>query len=322
MGLIYSNIPELEGSNTEIVLANLSETERELESIIERRIANLSELAEAILHDGGDSDIVKSIILSIKSEGRADFGNVLDQNRQVADAVFSKYSLVDRLTVFKELFGKFSVEELNSNVSFLSAVEYEIPDSALERIAYMKNSYNDIAYMQFSALLSSPRAAYFGSVSEVCESVYNGECEYCILPIETSVDGKLLSFYELILKYNYKINAVYDLQREDGYTRYALLGKKYVINGNIQLSKIRNKYLEFVMNGNESPALDEIMSAASFCSLKLRRIDTLNVSNSKMANGANICPIFRIDGSDFKTFLAYLSIDCPDIDILGIYSQI
>lgn len=320
MGLIYSNIPELEGSNTEIVLTNLSHTERELESLIERRVANISELAEAILHDGGDPDIIKSIILSIKSDGRADSGNVLDQNRQVADAVFSRYSLVERLTVFKELFVMLGADE-PENVSDNHEV-LEISNEASERIAYMKNSYNDIVYMQFSALLTSPRAAYYGSASEVCESVYNGECEYCILPIETSGDGKLLSFYELILKYNCKINAVYDLQREGGYTRYALLSKKHSMIGTAQLSKIRNKYIEFIISGNESPALDEIMCAASFCSMKLRRIDTLNISNQKSASFSGICPIFRIDGSDLKTFLTYLSIDCPDINILGIYTQI
>ena len=100
MGLIYSNIPELEGSNTEIVLSNLSELESDIEKIIEKRLAHLAELADAILRDGDDPDIIKSILLSIKSEGKADSGNVIESNRPAADAVFSRMSLVERLTHF------------------------------------------------------------------------------------------------------------------------------------------------------------------------------------------------------------------------------
>lgn len=321
MGLIYSNIPELEGSDTEIVLSNLSDSELALEAVIEKRLANLVELAESILNDGGESDIIKSIILSIKSEGTADSGNVINQNRQTADAIFAKFALIERLILFKELCDRISKDNTNVMKYFLSGDELTVSDEASERIAYLKNSYNDIAYMQFSALLNSPRAAYFNSVADVCESVFKGDCEYCILPIETSGDGKLLSFYELILKYNYKINAVYDLHGDGGYTRYALLGKKCDM-GAIHKLKSKNKYLEIVMRENEAPSLDEVLSSASFCSFKLRRIDTLNVFHSKNSSGTEICPVFRVDGADLQPFLAYLAIDCPDIKVLGIYTQV
>ena len=67
MGLIYSDIPELEGSNTEIALSNLSALEVSFEELIEKRLAHLSELADAILMDGGDPDVVKSIFLLMLS---------------------------------------------------------------------------------------------------------------------------------------------------------------------------------------------------------------------------------------------------------------
>ena len=127
---------------------------------------------------------------------------------------------------------KLNGEKRNVEKLFNTESEEPISEDASERIAYLKNSYNDAAYIQFAALFSSPRAAYFASVSDVCENVYNGSCEYCILPVETSVDGKLLSFYETILKYNFKINAVYDLQSENGYTRYALLSKRFTVRNN------------------------------------------------------------------------------------------
>lgn len=322
MGLIYSNIPELEGSDTSVVLNNLADSEYALEALIEKRIANLSELSEAILKDGGDADIIKSIVLSIRSESGADSGNVIDQNRPVADAIFSKFSLIERLTLFKEIFEKIEIESKDMSRHFPKEEEIVVSDDAYERIAYLKNSYNDIAYMQFSTLLDSPRAAYFSSISDVCESVYKGECEYCILPVETSGDGKLLSFYELLIKYNYKINAVFDLHGDGGYTRYALIGKKYGLGTNSLRSKNKNRYFEFVLTDNDSVSLSDILSAAEFCSMKLKRIDTLNVTHDKNSAGVKICPVFRVDGADLHTFLAYLNIDCADVEFLGLYTQI
>lgn len=322
MGLIYSDIPELEGSNTEIALSNLAELEEVLEILVEKRLAHLSELAAAILLDGGDPDIIKSIILSIRSEGIADSGNVIDENRHVADAIFSKVSLIERLTVFKEAFGKNGADRKHLSRYLTGDHEITVNENAAERIAYLKNSYNDIAYMQFSSLFNSPRAAYFGSVTDVCESVYNDMCEYCILPVETSTDGKLLSFYEMILKYNFKISAVYDLQGEVGYTRYALLGKRLFFNHTGFRSKAKNRYLEFVITENDNLNLEDLLCAAGYCSLKLRRVDTLNIQKNKNAENAYICPVFRADGADLHTFLSFLMIDCSDFIPIGLYLQI
>ena len=322
MGLIYSDIPELEGSNTEISLANLSELEGQIESIIEKRFAHLSELADAILQDGGDTDVIKSIFLSIKSDGNADSGNVLEENRHAADAIFSKISLLERLTLFKETFEKLSIEKKEIFKQYWNDIEFEMSDEASERVAYLKNSYTDAVYLQFSSLLASPRAAYFNSITDVCENVYKGSCEYCILPIETAGDGKLLSFYELILKYGFKINAVYDLTLDGGYTRYALVSKRFAAYGNSLRSKARNRYFEFVLPGNENVSIEELLCASSFCSLKLRRIDTLNFQTDKSGRYPCVCPVFRVDGSDMVTFLSFLAIDCPDFIPIGLYMQI
>ena len=176
--------------------------------------------------------------------------------------------------------------------------------------------------MQFSSLLRSPRAAYFGSVSDVCDSVYRGECEYCILPVETSSDGKLLSFYELIFKYNFKVISVYDLHGNSGYTRYALLGKSLAHEGSSIKSKTRNRYFEFAISSNDNVKLEDILCAAEFCSFKLRRIDTLNMNANGKDKEIYFCPIFRVDGSYMQTFLSFLAIDCPDFIPIGLYTQI
>ena len=59
MGLIFTDIPELEGSRTEIVLANLSELEEKFEALVEQRLSHLCELSDAVIRDGEDFDIIK-----------------------------------------------------------------------------------------------------------------------------------------------------------------------------------------------------------------------------------------------------------------------
>ncbi len=323
MGLIFTNIPELEGSNTEIVLSNLTCLENELEVIAEKRMAHLCELAGAIVGDGEDLDIIKSIILSIRSEGLADSGNIIDENRSAADAMFGKISLIERLIVFKEIFEKIDLDKHSFDSLLCVENASEAAQGAKDRIAYLKNSYNDIAYMQFSSLLHAPRASYFGSIADVCESVYNGECEFCILPIETSSDGRLISFYELIMKYGFKITAVYDLYGNgNDYTRYALLGRSFSFRDRELRKKARNRYFEFLIPSEDTVPLDDLLSATSFCRLKLRRIDTLNMRDDDGTKSAYTCPVLRTDGADIKTFLAFLAIDCPGFIPLGLYIQI
>ncbi len=318
MGLIYSNIPELEGSNTEVALSNLSELEENVEVLLEKRIAHISELASAIIEDGGEPDIVKSIILSIKSDGNVDSGNIINANHDEANFIFSKLSQVERLIVFKEIFSSIAIDKRSLNKWFDFDTDFKSTEEASDRIAYLQNSYTDSAFMQFSSLLSYPRAAYFESITDVCESVFNDGCEYCILPIETSNDGKLFSFYEMILKYSFKINAVYDLHSNDKneYTRYALLSKRLNFRKMLKL-KSKTRFFEFVFSDTENLPIDDLLTAAKFFSCKLQRIDTLTQNTSKL-----ICPVFKTDGLDLQTFLAFLKIDCSDFIPVGLYTQV
>ena len=100
-----------------------------------------------------------------------------------------------------------------------------------------------------------------------------------------------------------------------------LLGKKFTFYTTGLRSKARNRYFEFVLE-NDSMELEDLLCASSFCSMKLRRIDTLNVHGLKSGSESYVCPVFRVDGSDMQTFLAFLAIDCPDFVPIGIYMQI
>ena len=316
MSLIYSNIPELEGTDTEITLANLSELETELEKLFEKRIAHLCELARAIVKDGVESDLIKSIILSIRSDGEIDSDSVSSINTEEIGELFSKISLLERLIVFKEVFGEMPINLYESSES----IALPFPE-ANDRIAYVKNSYNDIVFGEFSDIIKDAKASYFDNTVDVCESVLLGKCQYCILPIETMRDGKLISFYKAIINYNMKICAEYDLINPDGvgYTRYALLGTTLGQNNKLKKTKNNCKYLEITYL-DENVSFGEILVAAEYFGLKLESVDTLFIN--EISEKKRFCAVFSAIGADIDALMTYLTVDYPDVSIVGLYQRI
>ena len=323
MGLIFSDIPELIGTNTEIALRNLSELENRLNLVIEERLAHIDELSHAITEDGEEIDIIKSIILSLKSESFCDNDEIIDKNAKGVNSIYSALSLRERLLICESILSSYSAGEKINYEMFWNVEKRPVTPKSKDRIAYLKSTYNDMAFLEFAKLLSSPCAAYYDSIANVCESVYNDTSEYCILPLETSTDGKLSSFYDLILKYGFNICAVYDLHHSDSsrHTKYGLISKSSAVHTTPLKTKSKIKYIEFVFEHDSYPSLTDVLSASEFCSMRLRRIDTLSILQNKSKTPL-ICPIFRVDTADLNTFLTFMAIDCPSFKLLGIYTQI
>ncbi len=316
MGLLFSNIPELDGTNTEIVLSNLSSIEHELSDVFEKRIAHLCELAQAIINDGGDIDVIKSIIVSIRSDGGISADDICIENSLELETLFSKISLLERVEIFKQLFKHIPAEKYNFYED-----EGIITHDSVGRIAYMQNSYNDSAFEYFASVLHDVKASYYETVSDVCGSVINGKCQYCILPIETKKDGKLISFYNAIVQNGLKINAEYELkdQTQNGYTRYALLGKAATLPPNQIKYKELAKYLEIIYSDTDNISLGELLTAAECFGLKPESVDTFTIK--PLGEKKYYCIVLSSVDADEKMFMTYLSVDCPDHVLIGLYQR-
>ena len=316
MGLIFSNIPELEGTNTEIVLSNLSSLESQLRSVFERRIAHLCELAHAIINDGGDIDLIKNIIVSVRADGGIQNEDVCSENINEMTALFSKISLIERLEIFKQVFELISAEKY----TFFDNSDYLSPDS-MGRISYIQNSYNDAVFEHFATVLHDVKASYYDTVTDVCESVVSDKCQFCILPVETLKDGKLISFYDVIIKNGLKINAEYQLEdiSQNGYTRYALLSKSIMLPPNQNMHKENTKHLEVIYGDTDNISLDEFLIAADYFGLKSEAVDTFKIEC--LGNKKHFCVEFVASDADEKMFMTYLAVDCPDHILLGLYQR-
>ncbi len=206
-------------------------------------------------------------------------------------------------------------------------------------IAYQHSIYADEAFLHFSRLLPSARAIYSDNFSGVCEQVFNGKCEYCILPLESTQDGKLVRFYQLIEKFELKIVLTCNVTTSDNRNSTVFgLCRRGLTWPHLMLPD-KAFCFEFVFwQEPEHAALGELLTAAAACSLSLVRVDCLPRSDEEILIGAGYpfalcleantegadghpCPPHKIE-REFLAFLLYLTLRSPTYLPLGIYQQI
>ncbi|MBQ7397412.1 MAG: hypothetical protein IJW09_01140 [Clostridia bacterium] len=201
-------------------------------------------------------------------------------------------------------------------------------------IAYQHSIYTDEAFLHFSRVLPTARAVYSDSFSGVCEQVFNGLCEYCILPLENSQDGKLVRFYNLIQKYELKIVLTCSVTTSDNRhsTTFGLC-RRGLLWPSLMLPDKPFSFEFLFWQEPEHASLGELLTAASACSLSLVRADCLPRSDEEILIGAGYpfalhfeaLPRDRASGEterDFLAFLLYLSVHSPTYLPLGIYQHL
>ena len=203
-----------------------------------------------------------------------------------------------------------------------------VDHEAAGKVAYQRNIFADEAYLHVSPYIRNPRAVYAGSFAGVCEQVYNGLCEYCILPLENSQDGKLLRFYGLIQKYELKIALTCDVTSSDKrhVTTFALCKRSLQSPLSLVYGVNRSVCFEFIFrqDSDDYPRLYDLLAAAQACSLRLLRVDCLPRSDDEIMVGAgypfNIS--LDVENGDLRSFLLFLALDAPICLPLGIYHHL
>ncbi len=220
MPYMNTNIPELGGFDTGVVLENLSTLFARQEPWLEAGIVQLSELADAIIRDAEqDPDTLYSILLSMQGYATEDLpSSALSYDGHLRN-MERGLGVYQKLLLYHFLYLK-----LGHLPTLAEHAERTVLPAAKGRIAYMNSAMVGKAYIRFAEHLGGCRAAEFDSFVDACEEVAGGLCEYCILPLYTSTDGQLMSFYRLIIKYRLQIVAVYDVDQHTGSLSHTTFG--------------------------------------------------------------------------------------------------
>jgi len=304
-------------NGNDIIFENLFHLDREQMMLFERNFAHVYELALYMSSTYVESEpFFQSDVFrhTYKSLCRREIngGDLLDENRRWIDKLQKHLSVLERVYLCDALNDIFDLKIFDDIMSPKSA-----EDSTEASVAYFHNFYTDEAYNKFSELLKNPRVVYESSFADVCEAVFDGIAEYCIIPIENSVDGKLVGFRNLIMKYELKILSLCEIPTGDeSSTTYALLGKNFVKTGVPE----ENGMFEFILSLNDDLSLSDIIRAAEYTGMKLRKIDSIPVSYSDGGYAYDI--VFSVGDADLECFLCFLMLEAPQFIPVGTYSYV
>lgn len=182
------------------------------------------------------------------------------------------------------------------------------------KIAYWySNIYAKDAYLKFERLFKSCAEIPVESFTAVCESIDDENSVLGIIPVINSADGRLMSFYRLLDKYDLKISAVCKIENPGGggFTKFALVGKQLA---DIDLKKKRT--IEFSTN----KAVSKFMSFAEIAVATIGEITSIPspYSDTEQLNYISILA----DQNAIHELWLYLYMFVGDADFIGMYSEI
>lgn len=306
-------------SPEDVIAQNLRETAERTRVLWEQEMAHLRELAAYVaeeatpnaefLHTLPDHSPPRFGELFQNLHANPRFGRQLEEIRATEQAVYLCQEICDLLRQR----APFAEEGL-----LLEEAE-EPTEHARGLIIYQRSGYADSAYLRFAPLLDAPRALYAHSFSAVCEAVYNGLSEFCILPIENSAEGQLNSFSRLIDRFELKTVATCDIPANDGVrsTRFALLRRDPVPL--TAPSERHHRYFACASPIAATPSPAKLLQAAHLCGLDLTRMDSRAALDAENGDERQVHLVFSAQKGDLAAFLIYLSMAAPQCEPNGIY---
>ena len=195
------------------------------------------------------------------------------------------------------------------------------PAGAHSKISFIKNKYNDLAFERFSKFVPNAKADYATSFKESCENVNDGFCEFCILPITSSSDGRLMSFYSLLDRYELKICAVTDIEDEDNSKtiRYACVGRSCIDRFEKKNSK-KEVIFEFLTVDSTNNALPLLLLCAKEADAEIVNVDSIPVEYSTHLHKFFFS--FKIPSQNALFFRLLTALTQENLTPIGIYKEI
>ena len=308
-------------SPEDIILTNLNETAERHASLFEQELAHISELVREWTQSiPKNEDLIPSLPDVGLEEVSTDRENHLAQSFDILQKLESIHTVEKNILLSREITQQISCESVDLIQMLLSESDAKEPVQS-PYIHYQKNSFTDTAYLRFAKLFQAPRARYTHSYQSSCEDVFNGLCEYCILPLENTAEGRMVGFLKLIDSYSLKLIATCDIFGSDmtKSTTFALLGKQIEpMNGKNQSDPL---YFELVCQIEENSIPTEWLTAATLSDLHITRLHTIPDGKN---DGKNVChAVFSVPSvTALATFLIYLSIKAPQFLPIGLYPHL
>ena len=307
---------------------NLERTAVQEASAVEKRFAHIKEkaslLARRMLREAGCSDLLEAVLTTDEAvrlyrESVSEavktplLGNV---NHAEEPFFFRQEKRFDRLYLCKCIAEAAGTHDLKSMIPLVLGGLSELPYGREKRVAFLRNRQASRAFERFAKYLGGVSAVYEDNFQNACESVYTGEATYAVIPISSTSDGRLNSFYRLMEKYELNIVLSCDVDSDDGEssTTFAL-----VYRDRVYIPTQGTPLLECKITFERISDLADLADAAEYFGATLESVEALPLLFSGRAGAFDM--IFGLSGADCAGLFSYLALEYPQAAAVGIYDR-
>ncbi len=308
---------------SEVTVENIKELAEKQSVLEERRILELSEMADEALRGfyasyGEDFGVYE--ILSYISIGAPSFvfegtDGALQENRKALLAFAERLSVAD-----KAAFAAMVYERMPAYGRKIAESDFFEKRECGSYVAFVKNALASEAYDVFAEELKEPRLRYAKDMKEAVSLLLSGDAGYAILPLEEGSGQRLTAVSELIFKEDLKINSVTPVFGPLGGAdmKYALVSRSISIP---DIAAGDDRYLEIRVAADGACILNEILSVAHEYEISPYRINTISfASDAESLQYYSL--VLKLEVGDFSKFLTYLTLFGIDYTALGIYKNL
>ncbi len=302
-----------------VTLENLAALSRDGARVAERRVCELSELADAAARFALELSLTGMRAGEILSLLADSFSELSADEVDSGLALHGAYSLLVCASDRAEL-SRLLVERLRGAGIPVTESELLAEERGGEVIAYVKNALADEAYDVFVQEMHSPRVTYSKSFREAADAVLGGDADYCLLPLEERGGARIAPTAELIYRRDLRINAVTPVFGFEGSAnmKYALLSSHFYVP---ELEPDDEGYLELRLSADGGEGLSELLSVAELYGIRIYSIATERY-DTEGETETLYSLVFKETGGGFAELLVYLMLFLPEFVAVGMYKNL
>lgn len=317
------------GSAFYAVEKNLKRTSFIMAGATEKSFAHLHEQANAIVKEivrqTGAKDILSAVLTSdeaahiyresfLYDREESFFADVNQKEEPYFKRALSRFFRYYLCDAIAKKGGERKLEEL---IPLVCGEFAEMPKTKEKTVAFLRNGQAMRAFECFAKSLGGVSAVYENNFPGACEAVYTNHATYAIIPIFSTSDGRLNSFYRQIEKYELSIIMTCEVDSDDGEntTTFALVYKD-----RLHIDADGEAFYECKINLDDLNMLADIADAAAYFGARLDSAEALPMAFSGRNN--TFALIFGLKNANLIGFFTYLALEYPQTATVGIYTKL
>lgn len=291
-------------SRADALFANISSLNRRLRIISEQYAAHISELANELA--GADRATYAEMRERLAESLLVEAGLAAECNASALGDIFGLIDVILSSTLTSE------ISEIceGSDCEKESDAVCPLYEKSSSRIVYFRTQGADLAYSIFARALPLPTVEYTHSFSAVCDEVYSGYCDFCILPIYSRQNGRLSTVDRLIRHNSLFISAICDVECTDDTLTFALLSAKPV--------KLQGaSMLDIDYMAGDGYALTSLLCSLSLIGAYPSLCERINDTDEQAYR-----LVFDLTSENLDKVLSCLDREYPDFSVGGFYTKL